>query len=142
MARTASAPSIEDIIRDAVSAVVERAVSSIQNAIAAQVAAELKAAVPRSGGRAKVRVPARPRARRSEMTKWVADNSARRVPNFVIEATGLDTKKKIVAKFGEATFEKSKPLPPVKAAKSAAPEIKPAAAKAPVVQKKSAAAAK
>jgi hypothetical protein len=34
------------------------------------------------------------------------------VPKFVIEATGLDTKKKIVAKFGpNATFEKGKPLP-------------------------------
>jgi hypothetical protein len=31
----------------------------------------------------------------------------RRVPTFVIEATGLDTKKKIVAKYGEnATFER------------------------------------
>jgi hypothetical protein len=46
------------------------------------------------------------------MTKWVADNKARRVPTFVIEATGLDTKKKIVAKFGEnAAFDKGKPLP-------------------------------
>jgi hypothetical protein len=35
------------------------------------------------------------------------------VPTFVIEMTGgLDTKKKIVAKFGDgATFEKGKPLP-------------------------------
>ena len=44
--------------------------------------------------------------------KWTADRRARRVPTFVIEATGLDTKKKIVAKYGEnATFEKGKPLP-------------------------------
>ena len=50
------------------------------------------------------------------MTRWVADNRARRVPKFVIEATGLDTKKKIVARFGEdAAFEKGKALPkPVK----------------------------
>jgi hypothetical protein len=46
------------------------------------------------------------------MTRWVADNRARRVPTFVIDATGLDTKKKIVAKFGaNVTFEKGKPLP-------------------------------
>jgi hypothetical protein len=41
------------------------------------------------------------------------------VPTFVIEMTGgLDTKKKIVAKFGEnATFEKGKPPPkPARAA--------------------------
>jgi hypothetical protein len=49
------------------------------------------------------------------MTRWVADNRARRVPTFVIEATGLDTKKKIVAKYGEnATFAKGKPLPTLK----------------------------
>jgi len=47
----------------------------------------------------------------------VADNRARRVPTFVIEATGLDTKKKIVARFGpNASFEKGKPLPKPKAA--------------------------
>jgi hypothetical protein len=46
------------------------------------------------------------------MTKLATDTRARRVPKFVIEATGLDTKKKIVAKFGEnAAFEKGKPLP-------------------------------
>jgi hypothetical protein len=64
----------------------------------------------------------RPVARRSrprtEMTKWIADRNARRVPLFVIEATGLDTKKAIVAKFGDnAAFEKGKGLPkPAKAA--------------------------
>jgi hypothetical protein len=43
----------------------------------------------------------------------MADNRARRVPILVIEATGLDTKKKIVAKYGEnALFERGKPLPP------------------------------
>ena len=49
----------------------------------------------------------------------MADKRARRVPTFVIEMTGgMDTKKRIVAKFGEnATFEKGKPLP--KAAKAA-----------------------
>jgi hypothetical protein len=42
----------------------------------------------------------------------VADRRARRVPNFVIAATGLKTKKQIVARFGEdAAFEKGKPLP-------------------------------
>jgi hypothetical protein len=55
----------------------------------------------------------RPRQRGEEITKWVADNRARRVPRFVIEMTGgLDTKKRIVAKYGaSATFEKGKPLP-------------------------------
>jgi hypothetical protein len=63
-----------------------------------------------------VRSRGRPRRRRgAEMTRWVADRRARRVPKFVIEATGLDTKKKIVAKFGEgASFERGKPLPRAK----------------------------
>ena len=55
----------------------------------------------------------RRRARGEEMTKWTANPRARRVPTFVIEATGLKTKKEIVAKFGEGeVFEKGKPLPP------------------------------
>jgi len=40
---------------------------------------------------------------------------ARRVPTFVIEQTGLKTKKQIVAKFGaDAPFEKGKALPKAK----------------------------
>jgi len=51
------------------------------------------------------------------MTEWTADRRARRVPTFVIEATGLDTKKKIVANFGEGvTFHKGEPLPTPKTA--------------------------
>ncbi len=48
----------------------------------------------------------------------MADRNARRVPKFVIEATGgLDTKKKIVARYGEdAAFEKGKPVPPTRPA--------------------------
>jgi len=50
-----------------------------------------------------------------EITRWAADRRARRVPNFVIEATGLKTKKQIVAKFGDGVvFEKGKPLPKTK----------------------------
>ncbi len=47
-----------------------------------------------------------------EITQWVADKSARRLPLFVMKATGLQTKKQIVARFGEdAVFEVGKPLP-------------------------------
>jgi hypothetical protein len=57
----------------------------------------------------------RPRRATEDITRWVADRRARRVPNFVIKATGLDTKKKIVARFGEAAaFEVGKALPAVK----------------------------
>ncbi len=60
--------------------------------------------MPKNGGRRS--------ARREDITKWVPDVRARRVPKFVIEATGIDTKKKIVAKSGtNAVFQKGKPLP-------------------------------
>jgi hypothetical protein len=125
MARTAASTSIDAIVRDAMEGVVKRASAAIAKAIAEMAAsrldAELQAGVSRARGR---RVATRGRGRggarraRTEITRWVADNRARRVPNFVIDMTGgLDTKKKIVAKFGDnAVFEKGKPLPKTKSA--------------------------
>jgi hypothetical protein len=115
MPRTARATSIDAILRETANEVVAR----ISNAVAQQVAELVREGVKRelaaSGGRGRGAVRrARPRG---EITRWVADARARRVPNFVIEATGLDTKKKIVAKFGPgASFERGKPLPKPKAA--------------------------
>lgn len=121
MPRTAAAPSIDAIVRDAMEGVVKRASAAIAKAIAEMAAErldqELQTGVARARGRggkvARARGRAPARRARAEITRWVADNRARRVPNFVIEMTGgLDTKKKIVAKFGEnAAFEKGKPLP-------------------------------
>ena len=53
------------------------------------------------------------RRKRGAESVWVANSKARRVPKFVIQATGgLDTKAKVVERFGEgARFEKGKPLP-------------------------------
>jgi hypothetical protein len=66
------------------------------------------ASVPRRGRRD---LDARPRA--GAVERWVPDRRARRVPNFVIEATGLETKKDIVERYGEhAIFEKGQPAPP------------------------------
>ncbi len=113
-----TATSIDQIIRDAVAPVLVRASEAIARAVAEQVAEQLeKSRVPRRQGRGRIKT-ARARSRQ-ELTKWVADKRARRVPTFVIEMTGgMDTKKRIVAKFGEnATFEKGKPLP--KTAKAA-----------------------
>ena len=108
---------IAEIINKAVADVIARIVPVIQRQIAALAATELDANLAVSGrarSRAKTR---RPRAR-EEITKWVADRRARRVPTFVIElAGGLDTKKKIVAKYGPGVvFEKGKPAPKAKAA--------------------------
>ncbi len=98
----------------------QKVAPAIQRHVAALAAAELERQLDLKKSGKLSRGPARrARPRGEAITKWVADRSARRVPKFVIELTGgLDTKKKIVARFGEgATFEKGKPLP--KSAKAA-----------------------
>lgn len=140
MARAAKSESIDQLIQGAVDRVVERVLAAIEaqmsRAVAARVTAELKRA-PR-GARGKRRGAARARPR-VELTSWVPDRRARRVPSFVIEATGLDTKKRIVERFGEAArFEKGKPLPKARGheagGEASAPKPRP-----PVIRKASAA---
>jgi hypothetical protein len=65
---------------------------------------------------------AKRRRRRNGMTTWAADSRAKRVPTFVVQATGgLQTKKDILARFGPlARFEKGKALPPQLTAKQRA----------------------
>ncbi len=112
--------SIDALLQDSVRQVISRAARDIATEIARLAALELEKqlAIPERAARKLPRLPARRRHPKVEMTKWVADRRARRVPTFVIELTnGLDTKKKIVAKFGEnAAFERGKPAPKPKAA--------------------------
>jgi hypothetical protein len=112
---SSSATSIDVILHDTAT----RVVSRISAAIARQVGEMVQDGLERelSAGSGRARRGRRPRGRtRGEITRWVADARARRVPNFVIAATGLDTKKKIVAKYGPgAAFEKGKPPPKAKA---------------------------
>ena len=111
MARTTS---IDAIIRDAA----EKVVSRVSVAIARQVGELVQDRLQEelANGAGSRRAAGRRRRPRGEITKWVADVRARRVPNFVIELTGLETKKKIVAKYGaNATFEVGKPAPKAKA---------------------------
>ena len=106
--------SIGDIIKDAVSQAVLKIAPVIQRHVAALAAEELEKSLAVKNGAKRSRSPARrTRPRGEDMTKWVANRRARRVPTFVIEMTGgLDTKKKIVGKYGEdVVFEKGKPLP-------------------------------
>ena len=141
MAR-AAAVSIDAVIQTTVQEVVARASRPIANAIAQMAATELEKQLAVANGRPRRYGRSRPR-QRAEITKWVADRRARRVPTFVIEMTGgLDTKKKIVAKFGEnAAFEKGKPLPAASAAAhraapgSAAVAARIVKARPPVVRK-------
>ncbi len=104
--------SIDAILRDTASQVVSR----LSATIARQVADLVQEGVRRElGSNGAARRGGRRARARGEITRWVADARARRVPNFVIEATGLDTKKKIVAKYGAgAAFERGRPLPRAK----------------------------
>jgi len=110
---------IDSIIQDAIQGVISRAAPAIALAIAERAAEELERYLEPSSGAAPRRTGRAPRPRQvKDMKKWIADRNARRVPNFVIEMTGgLDTKKKIVAKYGQnAIFEKGRPAPRPKAA--------------------------
>jgi hypothetical protein len=112
-----SAPTIDDVIRSAMDKVMQRAGAQIARALAEAASRRIDAEIARALGKGRGR-PAgtRPARRAGDITRWAADRRARRVPNFVIEMTnGLDTKKKIVARFGEgAVFEVGKPLPKAK----------------------------
>ena len=113
-----AARSVEDVVRQAIDGVVKRTSSAIARAVAEMTAARLDEELAKGVSRARYgrgrgrKGRARPRA---EITRWAADRRARRVPNFVIDMTGLKTKKQIVAKYGEGvTFEKGKPAPKAK----------------------------
>ena len=118
MPRSKATTSADTIILQAVDSIVSRTAAAISRAVgeilSRRLDEELKRQVARAaarGGRARGRGGARGR-RRAEVTRWVADRGARRVPNFVIEQTGMKTKKQIVAKYGEnAAFEKGKDKP-------------------------------
>jgi hypothetical protein len=119
MPRQDTSSSIDDILRSAMEPVLRRASAAIAKALA-DMAAERIDAELRTGlatrRRGRAARPARTSRPRAEITRWVADRRARRVPNFVIEMTGgLDTKKKIVARYGEnAAFERGKAPPKAK----------------------------
>jgi hypothetical protein len=121
---------IDDIVRTAVSDLVRKIAPAVVRQVAAYAAEELERQLAINGTKSARAVVRRPRrSPREEITKWVADRSARRVPTFVIELTGgLDTKKRIIAKYGEnAAFERGKPLPPTKAVPQNAARTSPAA---------------
>jgi hypothetical protein len=107
--------SIDAILRDAAEKVVARVSTAIARQVGELVQERLQAELA-SGAAVTRRATGRRRRPRGEITRWVADVRARRVPNFVIEMTSLDTKKKIVAKYGpNAVFEAGKPPPKAKA---------------------------
>ena len=113
MARTLS--SVDEMLREAVAAAMARVAPELQRRIAAFAAEELEKTLAAKEAlklRRRDTSPRKPRPRGDALTRRVADRNARRVPKFVIETTGLDTKKKIVARFGkDAVFERGKPTP-------------------------------
>lgn len=110
-----SGSTIDDVIRTAMEKVMQRAAAQIARALAEAASQRIDGEIARALGSKTRGRPAggRPARRAGEITRWAADRRARRVPTFVIAMTnGLDTKKKIVARFGEgAVFEKGKALP-------------------------------
>ncbi len=118
MPRPAAQSSLDAIVREAMEPVVKRASAAIAKAVAELAAerleSELEVEVTRAAkGRGRGRRALNGRSRpRGDITRWAADRRARRVPNFVIDLTGLKTKKQIVAKYGDGVvFEKGKPAP-------------------------------
>ena len=117
MPRRATEDTLDALVRDAMEGVVRRASITIARAVAdlaaSQLSAQLEAGVTRAGRQRARRVaPVRGARVRADISKWAADRRARRVPNFVIELTGLKTKKQIVQKYGEnVVFEKGKAAP-------------------------------
>ncbi len=114
MSPRARSTSIDSVVREAMQDVVRKASEDIARAIAELAAAELTRRLlagvvrPVRAGRA----GAARRPPRREMSRWIADRRARRVPNFVIELTGLKTTKQIVARYGaDAAFEMGKAAP-------------------------------
>lgn len=106
--------SLDVIVDQAIRPVVAEASAAIARALADRIASHLeRELIAGVGARsASASAPARVRgAGREEIIRWVADRRARRVPNFVIQLTGLKTKKQIVQRYGEAAFEKGRPAP-------------------------------
>ena len=111
--RRHAAPTVDAVLEEALDDAVETAAIAIARTLAQRTAEQLEIGVRRAV--AKVgRGALRPGTRRprAALRRWAADRRARRVPTFVIELTGLATKKEIVARFGEGViFEKGKPAP-------------------------------
>src|SRR5690349_13155362 len=79
----------------------------VADAIVSEVHAALAREPSSAGDRAAASPPKPRRLAASPVEHWVPDRRARRVPKFVIEATGLQTKREIVDRYGEhARFEK------------------------------------
>ena len=94
--------------------------AAVTRLVADAIVAEVQLALARPGagagggrgGRGRATAPPR-RVQAALVERWVPDRRARRVPKFVIEATGLTAKREIVERFGEhAIFEKGHPAPP------------------------------
>lgn len=123
-----------DIIRAAIRPTIARLAKVLAGQIAELTAARLEAEVGRRAPRPRGRPGHKAARGRPALTRWVADRRARRVPTFVIAATGLSLKKDIVDRFGEnAVFEKGKPAPSARVAAPPPPSV--VKAKPPVIRR-------
>jgi hypothetical protein len=129
--------SLEQLVAAALAPIVERTTTRMAAAVAQLVASRLEAEL--GTRRARRRSVRRSTNARAGVAQWTADRRARRVPSFVIAATGLKTKREIVARYGEASFERGKSVPePLPARATSAPPDAPAPvqAKGPIIRRK------
>jgi hypothetical protein len=103
-------------LQSEIEALVREFASRVTRLVAGAIVDEVQAALSRGSGAGTPRLAAPRRARPASaglVERWVPDRRARRVPKFVAEATGLQTKKDVVDRYGEhAVFEKGRPAPP------------------------------
>jgi hypothetical protein len=115
-------------LQDEIERLAREFAARVTKLVADAIVAEVQATMARgpgaaaSGGGEPRRAPRRERRLAAgPVERWVPDRRARRVPKFVIEATGLEKKADIVERYGEhAIFEKGQPAPPLLKARGAA----------------------
>jgi hypothetical protein len=114
----------DDKLQAQVEALAREFAARVTRLVAQSIADEVEGALSRHVRRGEEPTPrAASRPRPKAVERWVPDRRARRVPTFVIEATGLQTKKEILERYGEhAIFEKGQPAPPPLRARAGAEE--------------------
>ena len=110
MAATTVTASISSALDNITSALTKTILGQLEEEFAARIQTMHRAKAPAKASAKKE--DAHVSSYKPTIARWVPDIHARRVPTFVIEMTGLDTKKAIVARYGDsAVFELGKPAP-------------------------------
>jgi hypothetical protein len=118
---------IRDLLNDIAERIAGQATRAVGEALESELARKIELAIREKIGTVKVAKVARGKAARKvtgTVTRWVADRRARRVPNFVIKATGLKKKVDIVARYGaNAVFVEGEKAPNAKPGRKAGAKV-------------------